>query len=173
MSYIEKNIRADENIEYRAINSRVSHSFSLIISFLLISILPLGIFYWLTDAEKQLSLYYSHSLKLSLLILSIPAVIGILILFLLFFRLKYTEAIITNKRTINSKGFFSIDITEIPHTKLESIQIKQSFFGRLLNFGDVILTGSGFVITKISRIKDPENFRRELGRAFEDEDDFR
>lgn len=173
MSYITDNLHIEESVEFKSINSKTANAFFIFLSIGLMSILPIGYQYWITAAEKKISPYSSQGFLISLSVLSIPMIIGLLMMLFLFLKIKYTEAVITNKRTIIRKGVFSRTIIEIPHTRLESIQVTQSFLGRIFNYGDVYLAGSNLALrNKISSIKNPENFRLELNRAFTDYEDY-
>ena len=54
-----------------------------------------------------------------------------------------TEFAVTNKRIIAKSGFIRIHTLEILLSKVESIDIRQSVLGRILNFGTVTVTGTG------------------------------
>lgn len=172
MSYIINNLQIEESVEFKSINSKTANAFFILLSLSLISILPFGYQYWLTEAEKKIAPYSSQSFIISIAVLIIPALIGILMLIVLWAKIKYTEAVITNKRTIIRTGVFSRTIIEIPHSRLETIQVTQSFFGRIFNYGDVFLAGSNIALkNKISSIKNPESFRLELNRALCDQEE--
>lgn len=171
MSYIENNLRNEENIEFTTQNSKIAHTYYVLLSIVLIAIFPLGMHFWLTDAEKSLSLYTSRSLQISTAVLIVPAILGVCMLISLFIRLKNTEAAITNKKTIMKKGFFTTIVDEIPHSKLQGISVKQTFFGRIFNYGNVYLTGSGFSKCDILNIKKPQDFKNELNRIFEEDEE--
>lgn len=173
MSYITDNLNIDENIEYKGVSSKTANSFFIVLSMVLISILPIGYKFWLSDAEKKLSSYTSQGLMISLIMMAIPAFIGVLMLIFLFLKIKYTEAVITNKRTLLRTGVLSRNIIEIPHSRLQSIQVRQPLLGRIFNYGDVYLAGSNLSLrTKIEGIKNPENFRLELNRAFTESEEY-
>lgn len=169
MSYIDNNLRLEEYVEFKARNSIIAHTSYVLLSLILITILPLGVIYWLTEAERMLSLYSSKSLQISIATLSIPALLGFFMLITLFVKRKTTESAITNKKTISKKGFFSIIVDEIPHSQLQGISVKQTFFGRIFNYGNIYLSGYGFSKCNIINIKDPQGFKRELNRLFEEE----
>jgi uncharacterized membrane protein YdbT with pleckstrin-like domain len=172
MAYIENNLRNDEHIEFVTQNSKIAHTYYVLLCVMLIAIFPLGMHFWLSNAEKALSIYTSRSLQMTTSVLMIPAVLGASMLISLAVRLKNTEAAITNKKTIAKKGFFTTIVDEIPHTKLQSISVKQTFFGRIFNYGNVYLTGNGFARCDILNIKRPQDFKNELNRLFDEEEDY-
>ena len=70
-----------------------------------------------------------------------------------------TELAVTNKKVISKTGLISRDTIEILHSKVEGVRVQQGLFGRLMNYGDVIITGTGISHTPIRGIKDPVAFR--------------
>lgn len=71
-----------------------------------------------------------------------------------------TELAVTNKRVIAKSGFISRSTVEINLHKVESIQVNQNIFGRMLNFGSIIVSGAGNPQAPITGISDPLAFRR-------------
>lgn len=83
-------------------------------------------------------------------------------LFLLAKRALYaisTELAVTTKRVVAKFGFISRSTIELGHGKVESLHVEQSILGRMLNFGTVIIKGSGGTNTPIPMISDPLRFR--------------
>lgn len=54
-----------------------------------------------------------------------------------FLLLKYSEFVITNKRILIKTGIFSKEIDETWINKIQSIDLKQSLFGRIFNYGEL------------------------------------
>jgi uncharacterized membrane protein YdbT with pleckstrin-like domain len=54
-----------------------------------------------------------------------------------------TEIAATNRRVIYKKGFIWRDTNEMNLDKVESVQVKQSILGRLLDYGDILIIGTG------------------------------
>jgi uncharacterized membrane protein YdbT with pleckstrin-like domain len=67
---------------------------------------------------------------------------------------------ITNKRVLMKRGFIRRHSLEIFFHKVESISITQSILGRLLNYGTVIISGTGGSRDPFCFIPDPLAFRR-------------
>jgi uncharacterized membrane protein YdbT with pleckstrin-like domain len=97
--------------------------------------------------------------------LTIPIVIGVLILIYAYVRMKSTELAITNKRIIAKFGFVQRNTTEIQLNKVESIQVEQGVMGRLLNFGTLTVTGTGSSFAPIKNISNPIEFRKKFVEA--------
>lgn len=100
-------------------------------------------------------------------VLLLPFVVGLVFLAWAWIRVKATELAITDKRVIAKFGFISRNTMEISIQKVESIQVQQSLIGRLLNFGTLIISGTGTSHAPIPSISDPMAFRRAFLEAQE------
>jgi uncharacterized membrane protein YdbT with pleckstrin-like domain len=71
-----------------------------------------------------------------------------------------TELAVTSKRVIAKWGLISRKTIELNHTKVESFNVDQSIFGRILGFGTLTINGTGGIRTPIRSICNPLEFRR-------------
>lgn len=78
-----------------------------------------------------------------------------------FFIKISTELAITTKRVIAKTGFISRDSVELNHKKVESFAVDQSIFGRIFDFGNLTVQGTGGGKTPIPNIDNPMKFRQE------------
>jgi uncharacterized membrane protein YdbT with pleckstrin-like domain len=111
-----------------------------------------------------------YQAKISLWSMSLLFIIGVLLLpfyglGLIFFlyayiRFKTTELAITNKKVIAKFGFIQRDTIELLLPKIESIQVNQSLFGRIFNFGSIVVSGAGNPQAPIPGISAPIQFRK-------------
>jgi uncharacterized membrane protein YdbT with pleckstrin-like domain len=96
-------------------------------------------------------------------VLLMPIIIG----FFLFFShliTYFSQSIkVTNDSIELKKGIINIDKTEVPHSKINSVQVKQGIFGRMFNFGDVIMsTGNDTSGIKFRHIESPNELKESL-----------
>lgn len=91
--------------------------------------------------------------------------IGLFFLIAAWIKVKSTELAITNKRVIAKFGFIKRDTVEINLSKVEAVRVEQGFWGRMLNFGTLLMTGTGGSIEPIPNIADPLVFRRKFMEA--------
>jgi uncharacterized membrane protein YdbT with pleckstrin-like domain len=70
-----------------------------------------------------------------------------------------TEVAITNRRIIFKKGFIRRDTIEMSLDKVESVDVQQSLLGRLLDYGDIIVRGTGSGFAPLKTIDAPLEFR--------------
>jgi uncharacterized membrane protein YdbT with pleckstrin-like domain len=73
-----------------------------------------------------------------------------------------SEFAITNKRVVIKVGFINRKTLEMVLTKVETIRVDQSILGRLLNFGTIIVTGTGGTNEPFTSIANPLEFRRQV-----------
>lgn len=86
--------------------------------------------------------------------------LGLIFWIMAFIRYKTTELAFTNKRVIAKSGFISRQTIELNISKVESIQVKQGVFGRIFNYGSLLISGAGNPQAPIPGISDPMSFRR-------------
>jgi len=66
-----------------------------------------------------------------------------------------TEIAVTNQRIIQKHGLIRRDTIEINVPKVESVDVQQSVLGRLLNYGTVIVRGTGGSPNSPTYVADP------------------
>ncbi len=74
--------------------------------------------------------------------------------------------VITNRRVIQLAGVLNKDVTDSSLEKVNDVKLDQSFWGRLLNYGDVeILTASDIGVNKFTTIGNPVRFKTAMLNA--------
>jgi uncharacterized membrane protein YdbT with pleckstrin-like domain len=86
--------------------------------------------------------------------------LGLILWLVAFIRYKTTELAVTNKKIISKFGFIGRQTIELLLPKVESIQVQQSIFGRMLNYGSISVAGGGNPQAPVPGIYDPLQFRR-------------
>ncbi|MFN4896649.1 MAG: PH domain-containing protein [Pseudomonadota bacterium] len=69
---------------------------------------------------------------------------------------------VTSKRVLGKTGLVRLKTTDIVLAKVEAIRINQSVLGRICNFGDVLVTGTGGTEEVLSYIPDPRLFSKSI-----------
>ena len=82
-----------------------------------------------------------------------------------FIKRATTELAITDRRVIYKHGLIRRRTFEMNLSKVESVEVMQSIFGRLFGFGEVEIKGTGASLTPIPRISDPLAFRSHITAA--------
>jgi len=98
-------------------------------------------------------------------LLTLVIVVGLFLLIWAWIRVRSTEIAITNKRIIAKFGFIKRSTVEINLDKVEALRVEQGFWGRILNFGTILLSGVGSTIDPMPNIADPLVFRRKFMEA--------
>lgn len=80
-------------------------------------------------------------------------------------RLKSTEIAVTTRRLIVKHGLVRRKTIEVNIQRVESLQVEQSVWGRLLNHGTLVVAGTGTSHAPIEGIADPMAFRRAFVQA--------
>ena len=73
---------------------------------------------------------------------------------------RTSEFAVTDKRVIIKKGWISRRTIELVLSKVESVDVRQGIFGRLLGYGNIIVVGTGGTHERFRYIANPLNFRR-------------
>ena len=76
--------------------------------------------------------------------------------------MKYKAFVVTNMRIIIKAGFFIRASYELRLEKLESIQVYQGLFGRILGYGSILVHGVGASRQIVMRLKSPFEFRHNI-----------
>jgi uncharacterized membrane protein YdbT with pleckstrin-like domain len=71
-----------------------------------------------------------------------------------------SEFAVTTSRVILKTGFASRRTIEIKLARVESVQVDQDLFGRLLNYGTIMVIGTGGTREPFTLIDNPQGFRR-------------
>ena len=72
---------------------------------------------------------------------------------------------VTTSRLIFKVGLISRYTTELLLSKVESIGVQQGLIARMLNYGDLIVTGTGGAREVFRRVRDPIGFRNHVQQA--------
>ena len=133
MSYISSNLKTNEKLVFKSSQSIKSLFFwSFIFGFL-------GVLLFLLKGLTIVMGVSSGGYSLYLIYFSV----------FLFFVIKNlityftTEYGITSTRVISKEGLIRRDIEEISLSSIESINVSQTIIGRLLNYGNIIISGRG------------------------------
>jgi uncharacterized membrane protein YdbT with pleckstrin-like domain len=110
--------------------------------------------------EAKVSIWSMMPLFILGLILLPVYGLGLLFWLVAYIRYISTELAITNKKIIAKFGFIKRDTIELLLPKVESIQVNQSIFGRMLNYGSIVVSGAGNPQAPVPGISNPIHFRK-------------
>jgi uncharacterized membrane protein YdbT with pleckstrin-like domain len=89
----------------------------------------------------------------------ILAAVGAVACLAAWIRQTSSEFAVTSNRVIVKTGFISRKTIEINLSRVESVQVEQDLFGRLLNYGTMTVIGTGGTREPFTMIDNPAGFR--------------
>lgn len=92
-------------------------------------------------------------------VLLAPA-LGLAVLLGAIVKRQSSDFAVTNKRVMMKSGIFNTRSVELLLGKIEAIAVNQTLGGRLLGYGDIVVTGSGGTEEAFTDIQAPLAFRR-------------
>jgi uncharacterized membrane protein YdbT with pleckstrin-like domain len=150
MSYIDKHLLPGETVTYR---TRLHWKVYLLPAlFTLLICVPLVVLA-LNSTQHLLAL--------------IPVAAALLSWIRPWLERRSSEFAVTNKRVIIKLGFFSTRSVELLLSKIEGISVTQSLMGRMMGFGEIVVTGSGGTQERFDHIQAPLDFRQAVQAATE------
>lgn len=151
MGYVERNLLAGEHVVYK---TRLHW-----VLFLKPGLLFLG------GVALAVVLRQVHDPPWLWMIGAAVALIGLVWGFVHYVELMTSEFAVTSSRLILKVGLISRYTTELLLTKVETIGVQQGLMGRLLGYGDLIVTGTGGAREVFRRVRDPIGFRNHVQQA--------
>lgn len=151
MSLLEKNLLPGEHI----IHTTKYHKFLLIRDTIypVVLVIIVAIFAFTELAKKTPYLD---------IIFAFLALLGFFRLLYVYFSYTSTNYAITNRRVMLESGIISKQISEMSLTKIELVEVEQSLLGRMLDYGTVIVRGTGGSGIFFHGIEKPFSFRNLL-----------
>ncbi|HEX6614519.1 MAG TPA: PH domain-containing protein [Rhodanobacteraceae bacterium] len=94
------------------------------------------------------------------------AIIALAIAFYDWLVLRSIEQGVTNHRVIRKTGVVSRQSTELRLASIETVDLRQSFWGRIFRYGSVEITGRGETAMFLERLADPIGVKRAIETAY-------
>lgn len=70
------------------------------------------------------------------------------------------EMVCTNKRVVRRTGIVNVTTEELNRERIESVEMRQSIFGRIFNYGDILFSGTGTSKLVFKFINQPRMMKR-------------
>lgn len=90
------------------------------------------------------------------------AVVGLAWMLVAWFKRWTTEIDVTDKRVIYKRGFLRRHTVEMNMDKIESVDVDQSVVGRIMDYGDITIRGTGITLETLPMIGSPLAFRNHV-----------
>lgn len=100
-----------------------------------------------------------------------PILIGLILIAIAAVHVLTTELALTNRRIIAKSGLIRRNTIELKVNRVESLGVNQGVLGRILNFGSIVVKGTGGSHAPIPYIARPMEFRQQVNNFLDDLDD--
>jgi len=147
MGYVDKNLVPGEEVVYRAHLHLIIFLSAALVSLLGAMLVALGLVYDLIPVWVLGGLALVYGLGLVLV---------------RYVRYATSEFVLTNKRVLVKIGLFPRHTLELLLSRLETIGVEQGLVARMLNFGTIVVTGTGGTREPFPDISKPLEFRRQV-----------
>jgi uncharacterized membrane protein YdbT with pleckstrin-like domain len=150
-SYVDSVLAEGERIVHRAAISRWKFFLSYLV----------GSLFLLTAVGAYVATE-NHAGE-SLAMVAVPLVLGIALILSAVIRRQTTELVLTDRRIITKRGLISRNTVEMNLNKVESVHVDQSLTGRIFNYGDITVVGTGSSLEPLLGISSPLELRKKIG----------
>lgn len=155
--FVEENLGSGEVVQYTATVSLWSYVFNFIIGGLVAVVtVPVLI---ATMFSKNTGFMGSFE--------GIIAFGAVLLIVWPFIVRRSTELVVTDRRFIAKYGLISTHSIEIRFDKIETVRVNQSLLGKMLSYGDIVVTGTGSTFDPIRNVASAMKFRMALNQAMD------
>jgi uncharacterized membrane protein YdbT with pleckstrin-like domain len=110
--------------------------------------------YWLSETRLLTGLWRYTAYALAL--------VAVVLLIQQLFQWWVIEIAVTDRRVIYKKGLIRRETNEMNMDKVESVQIDQSILGRMLDYGDVRILGTGEGFETLRTLASPIELRNSI-----------
>ncbi len=117
-----------------------------------IAIACVGAFVAVEDPQRHYCFYAAAAI----------ALVGILMVAGEWLRRLGTEIVVTDRRVILKRGLLSRYTAEMNISKIETVDVRQSIWGRLLGYGTIVIRGTGAGIEPLRAIGAPITLRNAI-----------
>jgi hypothetical protein len=162
MSYIDKNLTAGETVVYETRLHWVVMLRSIVTACALIA-LAAFLFYY-AQSNTSLDAGTLHLLEGGGAVSLLAAIV---VVFTGAAKRNATEMAVTNHRVVIKVGLVSRRTIEMMLTKIESIEVKETAFGRMLGYGTIVVIGTGGTPEPFPRVAHPLQFRTAVQQQIE------
>ena len=146
MTYVNSILEPGEKVRYHTTVSWTTYRAAILLAICALASLLAGASY----AEMvNVSWFAAIVFAVSAIVAFLPA----------WFRRWTTEIAVTDRRIIFKRGLIRRHTVEMNMQKVESVDVDQTLIGRLFNYGNVTIRGTGSSFEILSRIESPLKLR--------------
>jgi len=156
LGYIENNLVPGEQVIYKTGYHWIVIFWSIVLSLLFAALGVAALYEAFSDSQKA---DYKQAFEIGG---SIALVLAAIILMQGIVRRNSTEVAVSNKRVLIKTGMGSRRTLDMMLSRVESIGVEETFWGRMLGFGSVVVRGTGGTPESFVMIANPQEFRRNV-----------
>jgi uncharacterized membrane protein YdbT with pleckstrin-like domain len=146
MSYVDKILEPGETVVLRASVSWTIYAPAILFAVCAVLVYALG------------SRLPGHEFQVDF-VAAVLALAAIAVFLPRWFRRWTTEIAVTDRRVIMKRGFIKRHTVEMNMQKVESVDVDQSLIGRIFDYGDVTVRGTGSSLETLRNIDAPLKLR--------------
>ena len=163
MAYIQANLVPGEVVIYQTRLHWIVMLGHMLVGILLFA-LPGGILLYYASTLKSMDVTMLHVMQAAGVAL---LVCGLIAIVMGAIRRGATEMAVTNRRVVVKVGLASRRTIEMLLNKIETIEVQETAFGRLLGYGTVVLVGTGGSTEPFEKMSHPLEFRSQVQQQIE------
>jgi uncharacterized membrane protein YdbT with pleckstrin-like domain len=163
MTYIEANLVPGEVLIYQTRLHWIVMLGHILLGTLLFA-LPGAILLYYGSTLKATDVTLLHVMQAAGAALLVCGLVAILMGAL---RRRATEMAVTNRRVVVKVGLASRRTIEMLLNKVETIEVQETAFGRMMGYGTVVLVGTGGSTEPFAKMSHPLEFRSQVQQQIE------
>ena len=163
MSYVESNLVPGETVIYETRLHWIVMLWHIILGCLLLA-LPGVLLLFYALSQTAIGSRNLHAMEGGGVVLLVCGIVAILVGMV---RRNATEMAVTNRRVVIKTGLASRKTIEMLLNKVESIEVSETAFGRMLGFGTIVVIGTGGTPEPFHQVAHPLEFRSQVQQQIE------
>jgi len=163
MSYIERNLVPGETVIYQTRLHWIVMLGHIIVGSVLLAV-PGVILLYYALTQRGIDNTNSHLMEIGGAALLVG---GIVVILVGMVRRNATEMAVTNRRVVIKTGLASRKTIEMLLSKVESIEVSETAFGRMLGYGAIVVIGTGGTPEPFQKVAHPLEFRSQVQQQIE------
>jgi uncharacterized membrane protein YdbT with pleckstrin-like domain len=163
MSYVESNLIPGETVIYETRLHWVVMIWHIVVGCLLLGLPGVLLLYYAlsqTGIDSK-TLHIMEAGGVALLVCGVVAILMGMV------RRNATEMAVTNRRVVIKTGLASRKTIEMLLDKVESIEVSEPAFGRMLGYGTIVVIGTGGTPEPFHEVAHPLEFRSHVQQQIE------
>jgi uncharacterized membrane protein YdbT with pleckstrin-like domain len=162
MGYIEKDLMPGEQVLFKTRLHSITIFFHAIMGVFVVLVGVFCLYKSVNGQDNSDAQFKTWATFGGILVITGVAIVAHAIL-----KRNATEMAVTNRRILIKTGILSHRSIELLLSRVESIVINESFFGRILGYGSVMVRGTGGTPEPFDYIARPKEFRRSAQEQIE------